>query len=252
MIEVVAPATLPENYTFNAEFGGRSFTVVVPQGGVEEGQKFSVPMPGGADNFDEAMMRPRISVPVGHWRDGVCDIFTYGCCHVLLWNSIFCVPVTVAQVMTRMKLSWLGKPGNAAETAGTFRIIASMVMSYFVLDRLLGLYIFGDIFLFWSPDYPDQFDESVIVCVWLRRLLFCAYFLFGHVYILMNVRAYIREKYAIPEQYGCPSGCEDACCSCFCSWCTVAQIARHTTDYDTYRATCCSETGLPEHVPAIV
>lgn len=30
---------------------------------------------------------------------------------------------------------------------------------------------------------------------------------------------------------------------------TVAQMARHTADYRTYSADCCSETGLGERAP---
>jgi hypothetical protein len=32
----------------------------------------------------------------------------------------------------------------------------------------------------------------------------------------------------------------------------VAQMMRHTTDYDTYHSSCCSETGVPSNVPSIV
>ena len=65
-------------------------------------------------------------------------------------------------------------------------------------------------------------------------------------------RAHVRSKYAIPESDSCPTGCEDMCCSLVCPCFTVGQLLRHTTDYDTYEAKCCSSTGLPKHVPAIV
>eukprot|EP00591_Stephanopyxis_turris_P002748 CAMPEP_0195522202 /NCGR_PEP_ID=MMETSP0794_2-20130614/20099_1 /TAXON_ID=515487 /ORGANISM="Stephanopyxis turris, Strain CCMP 815" /LENGTH=105 /DNA_ID=CAMNT_0040651895 /DNA_START=167 /DNA_END=481 /DNA_ORIENTATION=- len=71
MIEVVAPATLQEGYTFEAQIGekGRTFTVTVPPGGVEDGQKFSVPIPGsrGEEVIENALVQPRVSVPVGDW-----------------------------------------------------------------------------------------------------------------------------------------------------------------------------------------
>ena len=63
-LEVVAPATLPEGYTFEAEQNGQAFTVEVPIGGVEEGQKFPVPFPSGSDG----VAVPRVSRPVGHWK----------------------------------------------------------------------------------------------------------------------------------------------------------------------------------------
>jgi len=105
MMEVIAPANLPEGYTFQVEVPSssnnatdtennsiRTFTVTVPKGGIEEGQSFSVPLPGGSDALDDSMIRPRVSIPVGHWRDGVLDICKYGPFHPLLWNSFCCVP----------------------------------------------------------------------------------------------------------------------------------------------------------------
>lgn len=55
----------------------------------------------------------------------------------------FCVPVTAAQVMTRLQLPWLVQPvENAWEAAGTFRVIGFMVLTYFVVDRLMGIFIY--------------------------------------------------------------------------------------------------------------
>ena len=39
-------------------------------GGVEEGQKFSVPFPAGSDGYSGAAI-PRAPVPVGHWKVGI-------------------------------------------------------------------------------------------------------------------------------------------------------------------------------------
>lgn len=151
-LEVVAPATLPEGYAFEAEVKGETFTVRVvsamfgsvcvfvllvahikhtfvstvvciahyqPLGGVEEGQKFSVPFSAGSRGYSGAAV-PRVSVPVGHWKvrtrsantatcivscpltqlfqlpfqDGLCctGCCAYGICHPVLWNS-YCCPL---------------------------------------------------------------------------------------------------------------------------------------------------------------
>jgi len=45
VMQVVAPATLPEGYEFDAAVGERTIKVRVPPGGVEEGQRFEVPFP---------------------------------------------------------------------------------------------------------------------------------------------------------------------------------------------------------------
>jgi Cys-rich protein (TIGR01571 family) len=85
-------------------------------------------------------------------------------------------------------------------------------------------------------------STSAVVVLAIRYTLALAFSL----YLLVatcRTRASIRERYAIPEQ-SC-QGCEDCCCSYWCNCCTIAQMMRHTADYDTYDAQCCTETGLP-------
>jgi len=53
--------------------GDRVLKVTVPPGGVEEGQKFEIPFP---QQHLETMMSG-VSIPVGHWRDGLCSFFRY-------------------------------------------------------------------------------------------------------------------------------------------------------------------------------
>jgi hypothetical protein len=87
MMEVVAPATLSEGYSFDVEINGETFPVKVPQGGVEEGQTFTIAMPM------EASLQvglPRVHIPVGHWRDEIWDCFKHGLCHNHLWISCCC------------------------------------------------------------------------------------------------------------------------------------------------------------------
>ena len=61
-----------------------------------------------------------------------------------------------------------------------------------------------------------------------------------------NVRESIRSKYQIPDER-CV-GCEDCMCASFCMPCTICDTGRHTADFETYRGTCCSATGLPRLV----
>jgi hypothetical protein len=61
-----------------------------------------------------------------------------------------------------------------------------------------------------------------------------------------------EDKFAIPEDESCNTGCEDLLCAVCCNHLSIAQLLRHTTDYETYNASCCSETGVPRHVPSIV
>jgi hypothetical protein len=85
MMQVVAPADLPEGYEFDASIGDRSVKVMVPAGGVEKGQTFSVPLPSKVESLITG-----ISIPVGQWRDGLFDIFHYGACHPSCWTACCC------------------------------------------------------------------------------------------------------------------------------------------------------------------
>ena len=49
-IRVIAPATLEEGYSFDVLLDGQPLTVVVPAGGVAEGEEFEVPYPRDNDN----------------------------------------------------------------------------------------------------------------------------------------------------------------------------------------------------------
>jgi hypothetical protein len=88
LIQVTAPATLPEGYSFEASLGDRVLTVQVPVGGVEEGQRFTVPLPADV----ESAVHARVQIPVGKWRDGLfCgNLCNYGVCHPHCWTACCC------------------------------------------------------------------------------------------------------------------------------------------------------------------
>lgn len=279
-----------QGYTFDAEANGHSFKVTVPVGGVEEGQKFSVPFPAGANGYSGAAI-PRASVPVGHWKDGLCDCCQHGLIHPALWNACCCPMVLVGQIMHRLKLTWLGSEGTTAQTVATFRILLCItilfystdtilhllpasfaqipeqelrlflflllalticmtsVISCFFRSTLISLAIVSQFYLLCAPpDEEETFSGSTTMYAISRLvdIVFCAFLIF----LVAKTRKHIREKYSIPEKQ-C-KGCEDYCCSLWCTCCTVAQMARHTADYETYAGLCCSETGIPPRAPSIV
>ena len=122
MVEVVAPATLPEGYKFDAQVGSQLVSVTVQMGGVEEGQRFTIPltMPssstagatssssasgGDRANFDiHAMAQPRVQVPIGTWKDHWCNFCGFGCCHAVLCNAYCCTPGRMDSVRTETLL----------------------------------------------------------------------------------------------------------------------------------------------------
>mmetsp|Transcript_64628 Transcript_64628/g.77564 ORF Transcript_64628/g.77564 Transcript_64628/m.77564 type:complete len:292 (-) Transcript_64628:87-962(-) len=258
MIEVVAPADLPEGYEFEASVQSNnkdvSFTVKVPLGGVESGQRFSVPLAsdnGQNNNSDDILAKAqhRIQVPVGDWRDGFFDVCRYGIFHSMACNALCCPQILVAQIMMRMNLTWRGDPAaTVGQSAGTYKIILYTTMIYYLIKAP---------FQFWRMAHADEEEpdgEPTDGQVFNILFLYFWQFLFFNCFttwIMTKTRSYVRSKYGIPAKY-CKSGWEDCCCSFWCQICTVCQMARHTTDYDTYASTCCTETGIPSHVPVIV
>jgi Cys-rich protein (TIGR01571 family) len=91
---------------------------------------------------------------------------------------------------------------------------------------------------------PVEEGEPPIV-TYIKVLLFVE---FGFMFTLVwYMRHYIREKYSITGSY-----VQDCICAFFCRQCAIAQMMRHTADYDTYVSKCCTPTGVPNHAPSIV
>jgi hypothetical protein len=86
MMQITAPATLPEGYELPVQLGAMTFKVKVPMGGIEQGQKFSVPIP--TECISQTVTAS--SIPVGAWKDNECDCFNYGVCHPHIWTSWLC------------------------------------------------------------------------------------------------------------------------------------------------------------------
>lgn len=146
------------------------------------------------------------------------------------------ITVAAGQVISRLRLTWTGRPGNVHETTGAFQLLFVIVIAYCILH-------FGGTII---SAFYDEDDLPAIILDNFDLVLHATYFLFT-VVILIRVRKQVREKYGIPAQ-----GNEDICCSACCPCFVAAQMLRHTTDYDTYPSTCCTATGIPAYAPSIV
>jgi Cys-rich protein (TIGR01571 family) len=268
LLSVVAPATLPEGYAIDVQVGGRGqmYSVKVPPGGVEEGQTFEVTISeeagstGNQDGLHGAVALPRVAIPVGSWRDGLCDCCRVGCFHPALWWALCCSPILVAQVMTRMNLNVLGRPSSNNNNRNmTFRIVSAIVVI-----QMFKHYVAQPIAIGMTNDFVTT-EPGVVVAVPKEGMeglasLFSTFFVYSDlvylifvVYIFTVTRSFVRNKYAIPA-ICCRDGeiVEDCCFSFWCTCCTAGQLARHTMDYNTYPGVCCSSTGVPDNVPSIV
>jgi hypothetical protein len=62
--------------------------------------------------------------------------------------------------------------------------------------------------------------------------------------VFIRVREFIKRQSNIPSQC-CGGGAVESCCvGYWCGCCGVSQMGRHTGDYQTYRAACCTQSGL--------
>mmetsp|Transcript_16027 Transcript_16027/g.40198 ORF Transcript_16027/g.40198 Transcript_16027/m.40198 type:complete len:253 (-) Transcript_16027:262-1020(-) len=233
MISVTAPSTLPAGYTFEAYVNDdkmRPFSCEVPEGGVTEGQTFMVPLPPSGVE--------RINAPTGRWKDGLCDCFSVGICHPSLCCSMWCDQIMKAQIMTRMSLTWLGEPGQRISTKETFKVVVLLFVAYTIFSTALEM----------ATMDMDPFEIPIAISV--LKSLGGFFFSLYSIYSLCRTRQSVRAQYSIPEER-CV-GCEDLCCSLWCSCCTVSQMARHTGEYENYPGVCCSKTGHAEGTPLTV
>lgn len=245
MIRVVAPATLEEDYTFDVLIEGKTYTVTVPKGGVVENEEFEIPHPSYCDSDDyeeededddekeEGMtMKPtqseeeeeqvdELGAPLRRWRYSLC-----ACCDVVtqatFWMGFCCTPVLVAQLLTRLGLSWKGRIDNREEVSLSFNKI---VLSFIAVLILGNIPVVGCFFV-------------VVYCIgvmlWTGR----------------NLRATMRKRYKIPTNL--PARIDDCVCMLFCGCCSVIQMARHTHNDKDYPGSCCTTTGLDLDAPQIV
>jgi len=144
----------------------------------------------------------------------------------------------MAQIMTRMSLTWLGEPGQRVSTKDTFKVVIMLLVAYTIYSSALE---------FASIGYNV---EDVPVAITVMKSVGGFFFSVWSIYSLCKTRQSVRRQYSIPEER-C-MGCEDLCCSIWCTCCTLSQMARHTGEYETYPGVYFSTTGHPEGTPLTV
>jgi len=172
----------------------------------------------------------------GRWKSGLCSCFQHGICHPDLWTACCFPAVIYAQLLNRMKMTWLGEPTSASEEyKKTFCIVLGISIANFFVQLFIGCS--SDPLVEIDEVQNDECDPWNVggIC----NFLFVVYVLV----IMTRLRMAIREKYSIREE-NC-KGCEDFCCVFFCGCLSAVQMADQTADYEQVPAVCCSVTGLP-------
>jgi len=176
-------------------------------------------------------------IPSGGWRDGLCDCCTHGICHPACCCCCWAPLGLLGQVLSRMNLSLMGHPVTNRTFSSPFKVLLGGFIAYLAFECfMVGLEASHQ-----RGALPGWVVFLVIVNTFLRIAV-----LVYVVLLICRTRRHIRVTYGIPEQR-C-HGMEDCCCACCCGSCTIGQMARHTADYRTCKAECCSETGVSESV----
>jgi len=202
---------------------------------VQKGEHFNVPLFSNAISHVPTIINNRNR---GRWRDGLCDCFRLGFCHPSILNSMFCPLIMLGQIMTRMKLNWLGQPSTQqSEWERTFRTLVYILIAIIVFNLLFG------------PPPPVTNSDGYVTIIETRPSVVVSLFNIANVvfgmfclWLTCRVRGNVRSKYNIPESKCL--GCEDFCCSFWCNCCTLAHMARQTVDYDLEQSACCTNDGL--------
>lgn len=224
MVRVVAPATMVEGATFEAVVDGISFLVAVPEGGVEEGETFSVPYPKAS--------RRKIPTEGPRWKHDLC-----GCpCSVMCFVGFLCPLVLHAQVMQRMNFTMGGcrrrlGTTNTASTNGV-PIVYTLAVPYYALYALFMILVH-------LANIND--DESTAVASILLYYLFQGWSLFCIIAMVIARRSF-RQTYNLPSMACGENCCDDCVISYFCGPCSAIQMANHSQEGRPYSF--CSTTGL--------
>jgi len=178
----------------------------------------------------------------GAWKSGLFNCFKYGACHKALLCACFFSSWLMGQLLTRMKMTWIGgSPSSASEAyKKTFRIVLViaicniLIVSIFSCDPELSDGTDGDISMVSNEDCAS----------WQNNLTntVTSFFVLYTFIVMVRLRMAIRDKYSIPEE-NCV-GCEDCCTVFFCGCCSAVQMAHQTADYENDKAFCLTTTGL--------
>mmetsp|Transcript_14717 Transcript_14717/g.27948 ORF Transcript_14717/g.27948 Transcript_14717/m.27948 type:complete len:345 (-) Transcript_14717:177-1211(-) len=266
-VELVSPANLPAGYQFVARVGEEQVVVEVFKP-VVTGQRFqAMVVRKNTKSKRKLLAQPGHFIPYGRWRDGLMNLFRFGVCHPVFCLACWCSPLLLAQVMSRVGLDLWGKPTTDGELPvknvggedqnnekkpqwSVFRWLSTIFVIHFVLvETILSAVVMIQI-------HARREGRISEVPAWAFMLLAiratCRSALLLYVLVASyRTRLAIRTRYGIPEQH-LEYGVEDVAVTLACHPCSVAQMARHTADYDTYDAMCCTTTGLSSYAPSWV
>ena len=228
IVDVVAPADLPGGYKFEAELNGQRFLATVPIGGIQKGKTFYCYMEPTED----------AKIQQGGWKDSPMDLLKYGYSHPMFMTSMLCPLLALSQVMERIGLDITGKKAPENTPPLVLYTPRGMALSMLFFWGLLNTIILSSIEVktsqFLTISIADKFS---LFLVNFSLLAFT-------IYATINTRNYIMERYRIPNSR--IGGFVETFTAALLFPVTIAQMGRHTANYDAYEGVCCHRTGILE------
>mmetsp|Transcript_39446 Transcript_39446/g.43623 ORF Transcript_39446/g.43623 Transcript_39446/m.43623 type:complete len:249 (+) Transcript_39446:66-812(+) len=233
-VKVVAPSDLNEGYEFDAKVDGKVIKVVVPEGGVKEGEEFMVPFAAigstGPREFKHSLCSCCETCP--------CPCLWAFCCY---FDVIF-----LGQILQRMKLNFLGQPTSEQPTSeqpsgkrNTCTIFLLIWIVIFTIQGIAGatttrIDAEGDAddgsIVYNLPGFYILSATNVIISTFLTVAATLA-------------RNHLRKKKNIEGICCKGDGClDDCCCVYWCPLCTYIQMHRETAGNEKFDLT--TQTGL--------
>lgn len=177
-----------------------SYKVTVPAGGVTKGQQILVrlgddilnPPPPAQATAQPTSSGSSHSVPTGAWRDGLCDCCSEGCFEGGCWLTWCCSGVSLAQLLTRMKMNFMGQ--YSPNYKNTFLIVS---LIYLIEQNVLPAFTYR------QQCFTDE--DGIVTCVAINAntlgytMLGLAVVLFWYFFALgFILRSNMREAFNIP------------------------------------------------------
>ena len=117
----------------------------------------------------------------------------------------------MAQVMTRMRLTWTGESGWYRPSLRTYKCVVTLVLSYMAL--MVTLIVLQEYLQGYAPAKVRKRFREFIPVIELVTAVFFSVWAF---YSLCMTRENVRVRHSI-RQKPCYCGCEDLCCSVCCT-----------------------------------
>jgi len=265
-LSIVAPMDLPSGYQFDATVDGKKIEVVVPEGGVEEGDCIFIPLNAIYKNETSDITNKKSVIaikkensirlennfgkhsdhsntkngngngkrmmPVRKWRKELLSCFDV-ICSCLFWLSLIPTPSIVqGQLMQRLKLNFWGcRAENYGNTCITVFIFSLLTLS--VEGIMLYLQFQTNNVIFNAIGSAFHVNAMLLTLYWSYKL-----------------RSILRFELDLPTSFVHSNECCDDCLVILCcNCCSLIQIARHTHDETVDKYYCCSRTGLLDTNP---